>query len=404
MQPWKKTFVTAFVAQILSIVGFSFALPFLPFFVAELGVETKAEQAWWAGIVMASAGVTLALFAPLWGALADRYGRKLMVVRSMFGGTIVLTLMSLVQTVGQLVVCRLLQGVLTGTIAASVALVASVTPPRRSGFAMGMMQAAVFLGVSLGPLFGGIVADRFGYRVAFQAGAAIVLLGGFLVHYGTREDFRPPDPDKDEGGYSFGRSLTNGAFLTAVLVLFAVRFSNTMSNPSFPLIIEEIVEDKARLNSISGVIIACAAFAGAISAAVLGHAGDRWGHRNVLIACSLGAAVSSAAHVAAFSLPHLTIARVCFGLAVAGTLPAVNAMISGVTDPRHIGKAYGGATSFSMMGLALGPLAGGYLAREAGLRMPFLATALAQLAVCVMVLVMVRAPAKLLSDDCPRHD
>ena len=133
MSPWRRTFVSAFVAQILSLVGFSFCFPFLPFFVGDLGVTGKGEQAFWSGVAISAAGVTLALFAPLWGILADRYGRKAMVVRAMLGGTVLLLLTSTVQTIGQLVACRLLQGALTGTVAASVALVASVTPPRRSG-------------------------------------------------------------------------------------------------------------------------------------------------------------------------------------------------------------------------------------------------------------------------------
>jgi len=187
MAPWKKTFVSAFVAQILSIVGFAFAFPFVPFFIRDLGVPDPADQAFWAGVVMSSAGLTLAIFSPVWGFLADRYGRKAMVVRAFIGGAIVMFLMSLVQNVWQLAVCRLLQGAFTGTIAASVALVASVIPPKRSGFALGMMQTAVFIGVSIGPLFGGFVADALGYRTAFRVGACVILAGGLVVFFGTRE-------------------------------------------------------------------------------------------------------------------------------------------------------------------------------------------------------------------------
>ncbi|MCX7591100.1 MAG: MFS transporter, partial [Kiritimatiellae bacterium] len=89
MTPWKRTLACAFVAQILAIVGFSFCMPFLPFFIAELGVRGTAAQTWWAGIVMSATGVTLAIFAPLWGYLADRYGRRLMVMRAMFVGSVV---------------------------------------------------------------------------------------------------------------------------------------------------------------------------------------------------------------------------------------------------------------------------------------------------------------------------
>jgi len=114
--------------------------------------------------------------------------------------------------------------------------------------------------------------------------------------------------------------------------------------------------------------------------------GDQWGHRNVLVTCSLGIAGASVGHAVSANLGHLVIARIFFGLAVAGTLPAANALIHRMTDQRHIGKAYGLATSLSMAGFALGPLAGGYLAKVMGLRGPFLVTALAQLCVCLLAL------------------
>ena len=391
MLTWKKTFVSAFVAQVLSMVGFSFTLPFLPFFVAELGVTDRADQAWWAGIVFGSAGLTLALFAPVWGYLADRFGRKSMVVRAMFGGTLVLLLMSYVQTVGQLVVCRLLQGALTGTVAASVALVASVSPAHRSGFALGMMQTAVFLGVSLGPFVGGVVADHFGYRYAFRAGAVLVFLGGLLIWRGTDEQFQRPEVLKNPAPHErFAAVLQNPAFLSAVFVLFSIRFGMTLSHPSFPLIVQDLAGATQRLNSLTGAIVATAALAGAVSSGILGHFGDAWGHRRVLIACSVGAGTAALGHAFAQSLGHLFAARILFGLSVAGMIPAANALIRCAVHDRHIGKAYGAATALSMMGVAIGPVLGGYIGRSLGLRAPFVATAIAQLAVVAVACIFVR--------------
>lgn len=388
MTAWKRTFVCAFAAQVFSIIGFSFGLPFLPFFIRDLGVTDTAAQAYWSGILLAATGVTLALFAPVWGFLADRYGRKPMVIRSMLGGTLVLMLMSFSTTVGQLLALRLLQGMLTGTISASIALVASVTPQRRSGFALGMMQAAVLLGVAIGPLLGGAVADLFGYRASFRAGALIVLLGGLLVHFGAHEHFTPPDTE--QAPPSFRTLMAGSGFAIAVLILFSVRFSNTMVTPSFPIIIQEMVTSPRLLNSITGMIMAGGGCAGAVAAALLGHAGDRLGHRRIVIACSLAAAVTSAAHAFAGSIAVLAVVHLLFGLAVAGTMPAANAMIQQSTDPRHMGKAFGTASALGMIGIALGPLTGGFLASHLGLRIPFLAAALCQVLVALLAFTIAR--------------
>lgn len=393
MKNWKKTFASAFAAQVLSIVGLSFMTPFLPFFVAELGVPEIGQQAFYSGLALGATGVSLAVFLPIWGALSDRYGRKVMVCRSMFGGAGVLLLMSLVRTVGQLVACRLLQGVFTGTVSASVALVAGVVPRERRGFALGMMQAAVFIGNSIGPLMGGLVADIFGYRASFRVGAAVIFLGGLLVSLFARENFSRDRGRKREAAPGYLRILATGGFLLAVTIMFGVRFNNLVVNPSFPLIVKEIIPGHPRLGSITGFLFALAGVAGAVSAGVLGHLGDRWGTRRVLATCCFCAAVASAGHFFVGSLDELILVRAMFGLSVAGMLPAANEMICRVTDQRFIGRALGLASSLSMLGMLFGPLIGGTLARSAGLRVPFLVAAGTQVLLGVFV-ILARFPGK----------
>ncbi|MCF7854993.1 MAG: MFS transporter [Candidatus Pacebacteria bacterium] len=387
---WKRTFIFAFFAQFLGIVGISFATPFLPFFVGELGVSESGAQAFWAGIVLGSGAVAYAVFAPVWGILADRVGRKAMVCRAMFGAAIAVLLMSFAQTVPQMILFRVVQGIFSGTLAASIALVASVTPLHRSGLALGMMQAAVFIGNAVGPLIGGMAADMFGYRVSFRIGALLTLLGGVLVLFGTAESFTPPDENESVNTPGFRKIFLLPGFLVSVLILFSVRLSNSIANPSFPLIVEDILGSLRNLNSITGSVIGAAAIAAAVSAALLGHAGDRLGRRRVLVGCCIAACLASVGHYFARNLPSLFCARILFGFSMAGMLPAANAMIHEVVDRRSIGKAYGLATALSMLGTAFGPTIGGTLAMQAGLRIPFLVTAAAQVGLVIMVLFMFR--------------
>lgn len=389
---WQRTLIFAFTAQFLCILGFSFATPFLPFFVSELGVTDPGKQAFWAGVVMASGGVTFALFAPVWGILADRYGRKAMVCRAMFGGTLAILLLSFSQNVTQLALGRVFQGVFSGTIAASITLVASATPRRHSGFALGMMQAAVFIGNAAGPFVGGLAADTFGYRISFRIGAMMTLIGGLLTLFGTKENFTPKTSNQnhDHPTIGFRKLMLLPGFLMGALVLFSVRFSNSLSNPSFPLIVEDLIDSLHRLNSITGSIIGTAAVAGAIAAAVLGHLGDRVGRKRVLIGCCITACAASLGTYAVQRVPTLFVLRILFGFSVAGMLPAANAMIHDVIDHRAMGKAYGLATALSMLGTAAGPIIGGWMGMQMGLRIPFLATAFAQIVLILMLMRFVR--------------
>jgi DHA1 family multidrug resistance protein-like MFS transporter len=369
---WKKTFISAFIAQILSIVGFSFAMPFLPFFISELGIKEISEQSYWAGIILSASGFTFTIFSPLWGHLADKYGRKIMVVRSMIGGTIVLFLMSIVRNVKQLLICRLLQGALTGTIVASVTLVASVVPVEKSGFTLGMMQTAVSIGNSIGPLIGGFLSDKFGYRNTFRIGGLIIFLGGILVFLFAEEKFNKNSIDEK---ISFKDIIKINGFWIATLIMFSVRLSNTILNPSFPLVVKEITFSE-KLNTITGVIVGVAAIVEGISAILLGNIADKIGYLKMIINCSIFASIASLGHFFVDSPFQLLFFRILFVGSIAGILPAVNSLIKMMVDEKSIGKAYGLMTSLSMLGFAFGPLIGGYTGKISGIRTPFLITSI----------------------------
>lgn len=386
-KPWKRTLACSFMAQVLSILGFSFATPFMPFYIRDLGVEEPAMQSWWAGLTLGATGISLAVFAPIWGSLADRYGRKVMVLRSMLGGSVVLLLISFCRNVNDLLICRFLQGIFAGTISASVALVASVTPSRHSGLALGLIQSAVFVGAACGPLCGGLVADMFGYRATFQIGSVAVLLGGLLIYFGTEENFVPPGAEElPDLKINLRSLLSNKNFIIAIGILLAVRFANTIVNPSFPLVIRDILTGDQSLNIATGTIMALAGLTGAFSACLLGFVGDRVGHKQILIFCSLCSALTASAHAFADSVASMALVHLLFGFTIAGTMPAANSLISLHIDSRHTGKAFGVASAISMTGLAFGPWTGGLLASTLGIRAPFLAAGICQVLVTLLVL------------------
>ena len=153
-------------AQMVSMIGFSSIFPFLPLYVTSLGTTTALSVELCTGLVFSGQAFSMMLASPVWGALSDRWGRKVMVERAMFGGAVVIALMAHVRSAEELVALRILQGLVTGVMGAGNALVAAAVPRTRTGYAMGLMQVAMGLGLGLGPVLGGVVADAFGYPAA----------------------------------------------------------------------------------------------------------------------------------------------------------------------------------------------------------------------------------------------
>jgi MFS transporter, DHA1 family, multidrug resistance protein len=395
MSSWKRTFYAAFAAQVCSILGFSLAMPFMAFYIRQLGITNDAAVYRWSGYVNGAAGLTMAIFAPIWGHVADRVGRRPMVMRSMYGGVLVLLLMSIAQNVWHLLIFRLLQGMLTGTIAALVALVAAEAPRERAGYVLGVMQSAVFVGFALGPLVGGELAEALGYRATFALSSLLLLAGGLLVQFGTREVFVPRPAAESAGSGGFRAVFAAPGFMAAVFALFTLRYANSITAPTFGLFIEEIYGKAAGLNRVVGRVTGVGGLAAAVGSFFLGALSDRWrAHKRMLIASCVFGGIVSLAYAFATTVGHLVGLRILFGLGAAGILPAANAIIRHATADEHMGKAYGVTASAGSIGWMLGPWSGGEAAAVYGLRAPFILMAVAIVFSAGLVALLVRPDAR----------
>ncbi len=382
---WRRTLYAMWVAELVVMVGFSFVMPFIPFYIRELGVTDERMVAIWAGILVTGPGLVFVVSAPFWGTVADRYGRKLMVERAMFGGAILLALMGRAKNVHQLLALRLVQGGVTGTVAACMTLVSSITPSAMLGYSLGLMQTAIFAGSPVGAWMGGMAADRFGYRTTFYIAGGLLLLGGGVVFWGVREKFSRPTPEMERANGSLRSVAHNPGFPTMLAVFFLVNFAGSIVAPIFPLFVEKLVVLKAKVASTTGLIIGVSGLVAAITAASVGRIGDRIGHKKVLTGCTLCSGVFCIPQAFAQSVGQLLGLRALFGLAAGGTGPTVNAIIAKIAPRNSYGKAFGLTTSVSALGRAIGPLVGGLAAAWLGLRPPFVVMGVLLIAVALVV-------------------
>jgi len=238
---WKSTLVASWLAQICSIIGFSLVMPFLPLYVRDLGVPTERGVLLWSGWLISGAGVTMAFVAPVWGVLADRYGRKLMVMRSMLGGLLVLGAMAYVRNVHELLALRIMQGVRTWPVPAWGGPGATWVPRRRGGLPMGLMQQALFIGNAVGPAIGGVAAEHYGFRIPFLMAAGFLAAGAGLTWFGVHEDFDAEEMSAEGGGVATIRDvLSITGFMTLIGLLFMVHFAGSFIGPILPLYMERL--------------------------------------------------------------------------------------------------------------------------------------------------------------------
>ena len=188
---WFVTLIIVSLAQALGTGGISLVYPFLPLYIQTLRDAHFISPELLAGLVIGAPPLVASIAMPFWGRLADQYGRKKMVMRALFGASVVLLLMGFAETALALIALRALQGLTSGIIASSMALVAGETPRERIGFALGTLQVGLFGGAAIGPLVGGLLAERFGFQVPFLFTSAMLVLAGLLVTLAVRETFVP---------------------------------------------------------------------------------------------------------------------------------------------------------------------------------------------------------------------
>lgn len=373
MELWKKNLYTLWLSQIISLTSFGFGLPFIPFYIQDLGVTDPAMLKLYTGILSAAPAITMAIMAPVWGMLSDRYGRKLMIQRAMLSAFFIIGLMGMVNHVWQLVLLRLLQGFFTGTITASSTFIAANTPNNKLSYALGFLSSSTFIGYSLGPVLGGFVAEHLGYRISFFSGAVLMLLGFFFITFFLKEDrsalknISPKSPRKKESLLPYGQIVTVSIALM-LLVLFFHRITRSVFTPFIPLYVQELQNTKEGAAAITGYINGFIGFMTTIAALTISRLGDRFNKLN-LITILLALAVVDAFIL---NLSHSLFAFIGFYgvlfLLIGGVEPMITSMTAELTEPNHRGALFGLQGLVGSLGWMVSPAMGTYISIYLGIK------------------------------------
>lgn len=375
MIAWQRNISFIIASQFIALMAFSFAMPFVPFYLQEMGVNDPHELKMWIALFNSAAPLSFAVFSPIWGALGDRYGRRLMLLRANFGGVLVLFLMGVATSPTMLIGLRLLQGVLTGTMTAAITMVSVHTPEKRSGFALGILSSAVSSGIMCGVFVGGIFADLFGYRMAFFASSGIMLVAGFLVLFGI-EEYVPKRRNADESlpGLRFiPRNL--GAAGSILLLVAVIGFVMHFDISWMPLLVQEIHGSLRGASFWTGSLAAVAGFAGLLAGPIIGRLADRVTPPMIARISSIGAGFMSIVMGVAGNFPLLFGMRFCGAFFAGGLDPVFQIWLSKVTPEKDRGFVFGWAGTARAIGWMFSPLVSGAVAWLAGVRAIFFVAA-----------------------------
>lgn len=386
----RRNLVALWIAEFTAILGFSLSFPFLPLFISQaLGIQSLHEVAFWAAIVASVTEFSMAVCGPFWGILADRFGRKSMLVRAMVGGGVSVGLMGLSRSAVQLTLARALEGATAGTVSMASALVGSQTPRKEIARAMGLLYSAISLGGAAGPLVGGLIASVFGLRLTFLAGCVLLLLPTpivmrFVTERRSQPATAPSRPDRRP------RVALRGALSVLsrpLAVLLAAQFLEQGTfGAAEQLVALRMLELDANSAAIAtGIAFGVAGVATALAGATYSRAINKFGYRRLATAAALIMACAIAGLSVAPSKTMVIIGFGFAGLVYGVAVPTVASMIGLGARPDTHGRIFGISAGAVGIGLGAGPLVGALVASVSGVQIALMGTAGAGLAMAAVL-------------------
>jgi DHA1 family multidrug resistance protein-like MFS transporter len=369
---WKRNLLVIWVAQFCSLFGVGMGLPFAPFYIQTLGVTDPAAVKFWSALFFAAAALPMGIMGPIWGDLADHRGRKPMLLRASLCAGIVLSLMAFVPNVQALIALRFVQGMLSGTMTAAVTLVVTCTPSDRHGYAMGWLSSAQFGGQMMAACVGGLVAERFGYRVPFVLSGLLLLVGFVVVLRYAHEEFVPPAPVSRAAAGAERLALLRAAW-PILAIIFAVGIVRQFDSAMFPLLVQSLLGGQlAGAAAVTGMAGAAAAVGSMLSGVCFGRLSDRYPAATIGRLTTLGASLSLLSIGLAQSLAWLAPGRLLMYFFAGGLDPMFQAWLARSTPSAQRGRVMGFAVTARCIGWMAAPLLSAGVATVWGITAVFL--------------------------------
>lgn len=352
--------VVLWIGVFFCSTAYSIVIPFLPLFLRnELGIQNHLET--WSGFVYGITFLASSLIAPFWGSLADKYGRKPMLLRSGLSLSVLYFVTYFVHNPYELIVIRIFQGLLAGYVPSAIAMVGTNTPENKVGYALGVMATSGAVGSIVGPLVGGVVSRWVGNREAFLVSGFVVLIAFLIAWIWAKEENFQRSAQRTSVMDSLKELGHNRLLMSVFGLVTVVSMSVMVLEPLLTLYVIELGVNQTEASLTAGIIFSAVGIATALASPRWGKLGTNFGYGKMLFIGLLGGGIGNLLQLAFHHYVSFGILRFLYGLFFAAVYPSLNALIVKLTEPSFRGRAFGLNQSANQLGVMIGPMLGGFL-------------------------------------------
>jgi MFS transporter, DHA1 family, multidrug resistance protein len=382
VQVWKRNLWVLWIGVFFTSASFSMVIPFLPIFLLQIGVHKHTEI--WSGVLFSAAFFAGAIASPFWGRVADKYGRKPLLIRAGLALFVVYTLTAFVTNPYQLLGLRITQGLLSGFIPGAIALIGTNTPSNKIGYSLSMISSASASGGILGPLLGGGIATLVGNRIAFGSAGFFALISTLLVIFLVTEENFTPSKERGSIRNDFKLALANRPFMLVVGLTAITACSVMTIEPVLPLYIVDLGGSSEHASLLAGIVFSLPGIASVIFAPFWGKWADKVGFQKVLFIGLMGGGLGSIAQILFTQIWGFSISRFIFGVFFCAVFPALNGLVVKTTAEDFRGRAFGLNQTATQIGGMIGPIIGGVIGGFFPVQIVFIVTGILLLVAMVM--------------------
>ncbi|MFQ5856469.1 MAG: MFS transporter [Anaerolineae bacterium] len=366
----RRAIAILFLTMFIVMVGFGVIMPILPFYAESMGASATDL-----GLLFATYSIVQFFFAPIWGQTSDKLGRKPVMLIGLLGFSLSFLIFGLATSLWMLFAARILGGILSSAVLPTVmAYVADTTDEQARGGGMGIMGAAMGMGVIFGPAIGGFLGEISPSMPFFFSAALALAVAVFAFAF-------LPESLSEQARWEAHQNATRRSGLLEIwiavrgplgfimMLAFLASFASANLEGTFALFSEaHLGFGEAEM----GVLFVAMGVVMALTQGLLvGRFINQWGEERMIQVGLLSSALGFLLLLATFDMPSMIVVMATMGLGNAALRPAINSLVSKRTPANEQGAMLGAVNSYNSLGRIFGPIAGGLIFDIIGYQWPY---------------------------------